>query len=173
MPKSLRFLAILTLGGLLVACSGTDDHGKMASKDSMSDKSMAKKSDGMASKKAEKPKKKAGPPRTKHFLVFFDNNSADIKGGEAKAVAAAAKFAKGNKGSNVYITGHTDRKGSKKANMKLAKMRVDSVVKALTGEGLKKRSLGAVVQGENDPAISTRDGMADPRNRRVVISIIY
>lgn len=126
-------------------------------------------------KMAKKPKKKkkAGPARTKHFLVFFDINSADVKGGEAKAVAAAAKFATANKGSNVYITGHTDRSGSKKYNMKLAKKRVGAVVKGLTGMGLKKKSLGSVVQGENDPAIRTQDGRKDGRNRRVVISVIY
>ena len=122
-----------------------------------------------------KPAKKAkpsGPPRTKHFLVFFGLDSAKISDGEAKAVAAAAKFAKSNKGSNVYITGHTDQSGSKKYNMKLAKKRTDAVVAGLTGMGIKKRALGAVVQGENDPAVS-RAGKKDGRNRRVVISIIY
>ena len=57
--------------------------------------------------------------------------------------------------------------------MKLAKKRVGAVVKGLTGMGLKKKSLGSVVQGENDPAIRTRDGRKDGRNRRVVISVIY
>ena len=123
-------------------------------------------------KKATK-KKKAGPPRTKHFLVFFGINKSDVMGGEAKTVAAAAKFAKANKGSNVYITGHTDRSGSKEYNMKLAKKRVGAVVKGLTSMGLKKKSLGSVVQGENDPAIRTQDGKKDGRNRRVVISVIY
>ncbi len=121
------------------------------------------------------PKKKAkqpGPPRTKHFLVFFGLDSAEIASGEAKAVTAAAKFAKSNKGSNVYVTGHTDQSGSAAYNMKLAKKRSDAVVAGLTGMGIKKRGIGAVVQGENDPAVS-RAGKRDSRNRRVVISIIY
>lgn len=120
---------------------------------------------------AKKAKKK-GPPRTKHFLVFFDLDSAKVAGGEAKAVAAAAKFAKSNKGSNVYVTGHADQSGSKQYNMKLAKKRTDEVVKGLTGMGVNKRGIGAVVQGENDPAVS-RSGKQDARNRRVVISVIY
>ncbi len=56
--------------------------------------------------------------------------------------------------------------------MKLAKKRSDAVVAGLTGMGIKKRGIGAVVQGENDPAVS-RAGKRDSRNRRVVISIIY
>jgi len=128
--------------------------------------------DVWASPKPAKMAKKKGPPRTKHFLVFFDLDSAKIAGGEAKAVAAAAKFAKANKGSNVYVTGHTDQSGSSKYNMKLAKMRTDAVVKGLTGMGVKKRGIGAIVQGENDPAVP-RAGKKDVRNRRVVISIIY
>lgn len=171
MYKLIRLFAVLAVGGLLTACASDGDTGMSGSSDKM-----AKKSDGMSSDKMAKKvvkKKKAGAPRTKHFLVFFDLSSADIKGGEAKTVSAAAKFAKANKGSNVYITGHTDSSGSKKFNMKLAKKRVDAVVKGLTGAGLKKKSLGSVVQGENDPAVRTRDGGKDPRNRRVVISIIY
>ena len=116
--------------------------------------------------------KKIGPPRTKHFLVFFGLDSAEIADGEAKSLAAAAKFAKSTKGSNVYVTGHTDQSGSQQYNMKLAKKRADAVVKGLTGMGIKKRGIGAFVQGENDPAVS-RAGKKDGRNRRVVISVIY
>ena len=126
---------------------------------------------------ASKPKpmkraKKKGAPRTKHFLVFFGLDSAGISGKEARTVAAAAKFAFFNKGSNVYVTGHADQSGSKKYNMALAKKRTDAVVKDLVDLGIKKRGIGAVVQGENDPAVG-RAGMKDPRNRRVVISVIY
>lgn len=173
MSKVFHLLAVFAVSGLLAACASDGDMAMSGG----SDKNMAKKSDGMSSdkmvKKTAKKKKKAGPPRTKHFLVFFDLESAAIKGKEAKTVASAAKFAKANKGSNVYITGHTDRSGSKKYNMALAKKRVGAVVKGLTGGGLKKKSLGSVVQGENDPAVGSRDGKQDARNRRVVISIIY
>ena len=55
--------------------------------------------------------------------------------------------------------------------MKLAKKRTDAVAKGLTGMGVKKRGIGAVVQGENDPAVS-RAGKKDVRNWCVVISII-
>ena len=56
--------------------------------------------------------------------------------------------------------------------MKSAKKRTDAVVKGLTGMGVKKRGIGTVVQGENDPAVS-RAGKKDGRNRRVVILVIY
>lgn len=113
-----------------------------------------------------------GPPRTRHFLVFFGLDSAKITDEEAKAVTAAVAFAKENKSSNIYVTGHTDQSGSSKYNMKLAKKRTDAVVASLTGMGIGKGAIGEVVQGENDPAVS-RAGKKDPRNRRVVISIIY
>lgn len=123
----------------------------------------------MAAPKMAAPK---GPPRTKHFLVFFGLDSAIIAGNEAKAVVNAAKFIKSHKGSNVYVTGHTDQAGSTKYNMKLAKKRTDAVVSGLTDMGVKKSAIGAVAQGENDPAVS-HPGMKDSRNRRVVISVIY
>ena len=123
----------------------------------------------MAAPKMAEPK---GPPRTKHFLVFFGLDSAKIAGDEEKTVADAVKFVKAHKGSNVYVTGHTDQAGSSKYNMKLAKKRTDAVVADLTEMGVKKSAIGTVVQGENDPAVS-HAGMKDPRNRRVVISVIY
>ena len=137
--------------------------------------SMALLEDAVMAKMADKPKaaaKPRGAPRTKHFLVFFGLDSAKITDKEAKTVAAAAKFAFFNKGSNVYVTGHADQSGSHAYNMKLAKKRTDAVVGDLVGLGIKKSGIGAVVQGENDPAVS-RKGRKDPRNRRVVISVIY
>lgn len=125
----------------------------------------------MASKPMEA--KTSGPPRTKNFLVFFDLDSAKIGGGEGKSLNAAAKFFKATKGASIYVTGHADRSGSKKYNMKIAEERAGAVAKALTGMGIKKRQLGSFVQGENDPAVPTRDGVKEPRNRRVVISVIY
>lgn len=125
----------------------------------------------MAAKPAAAPKESA-PPRTKHFLVFFGLDSAKIADKEAKTIADAVKFAKANKASNVYVTGHTDQSGSQKYNMALAKKRTDAVVKSLTGMGIKKGAIGAVSQGENDPAVS-RAGKKEARNRRVVVSVIY
>jgi outer membrane protein OmpA-like peptidoglycan-associated protein len=56
--------------------------------------------------------------------------------------------------------------------MNSAKMRTDAVVKGLTGMGVKKRGISAVMQGENDPSVSGA-GKKDGRNRRVVILVIY
>jgi len=121
-----------------------------------------------------KAKKKMGPPRTKHFIAFFGLNSADLKGKSKKVVSDAVAFAKKNKSTEISVTGHTDKSGSQAYNKKLAKKRVGEVTKMFNAAGFNlKKHVVDVALGEVDPAVNTKDGMKEARNRRVVISITY
>jgi len=110
---------------------------------------------------------------TRTFVVYFPLNSDRLTGGSAKVVDEAAAFAKAKRGSNIYLVGHTDRAGSGDYNMKLSQKRVIAVSSELTKMGLKRGALGSLAQGENTPAVPTRDGVAEAKNRRVVISVVY
>jgi len=112
-------------------------------------------------------------PQSRIFVVYFGLDSDKVAGTSEKIVRDAAAFAKAKKSANIYLAGHADRSGSDKYNMKLAEKRVKSVSASLTGMGIKKSGLGTLVQGENDPAVPTKDGVREPRNRRVVISVVY
>ncbi len=111
--------------------------------------------------------------RTETFVVYFGLDSAAISKDGAAVVSKAADFAKKNKASNVYVTGHTDRSGSRKYNEKLAKSRAAAVSKALIDAKVKKGLIGSVVFGEDNLAVQTADNKAEGRNRRVVISVLY
>lgn len=115
----------------------------------------------------------AQEPQTRNFVVYFPLNSDQVAGKYANVVRDAAAFAKAKKASNIYVAGHADRAGPNKYNMKLADRRTKAVTASLTGLGVQKARLGTLVQGENDPAVATRDGVTEPRNRRVVISVVY
>lgn len=115
--------------------------------------------------------KKKGPPRTKHFIVFFDFAKSDLSKSGADVVKKAAAFAKQNKTNNIAVTGHTDKVGSQAANKKLSKARVASVLNALKGAGIDTKKVIPVSLGELDPAVNT--GGKEARNRRVVIDVTY
>lgn len=128
------------------------------------------------SAKPAKVSMKAPPPpqpQTRTFVVYFPLNSDKPSGKSANVLSDAAAFAKAKKATNVYVVGYTDRAGSDKYNMKLAGQRAKVVSASLTGMGVAKARLGEAAQGENDPAVKTRDGVAEALNRRVVISVLY
>ncbi len=112
-------------------------------------------------------------PRKAAFTVYFGLDSAKVSKDGAAVVSQAVAFAKKNKASNIYVTGHTDRAGSRKYNEKLAMARASAVVKSLTGMKVKKGLIGTVVYGEDNLEVQTPDNKKEGRNRRVVISVLY
>lgn len=119
------------------------------------------------------PPAPARVPATRNFVVYFPLDSDKIAGGSEKVLSEAAAFAKAKRGANVYLVGHADKSGSGDYNMKLSEKRVKAVSAELGKLGLRQSALGSLAQGENDPAVATRDGVAEAKNRRVVISVVY
>ena len=78
----------------------------------------------------------------------------------------------------IRVTGHTDRSGSEQYNVKLGQQRADAVRETLL-EALKKQTIDASriagipadSLGESAPAVATRDGVQEARNRRVEIAV--
>ena len=83
------------------------------------------------------PAAQAEPPHRSPglFLVFFQPWSADLDASNAKIVQAAAKQAKAIAQSHVTVLGYADTEGSAKANLDLAKQRVETVRQALVHAG--------------------------------------
>jgi len=69
------------------------------------------------------------------FLVFFQPWSSDLDAGNRKIVEAAAAQAKKVAQSHVTVLGYADTEGSAKANLDLAKQRVETVRQALVHAG--------------------------------------
>jgi len=101
--------------------------------------------------------------------VLFDWNSA-ILNNEAKAVIAlAASNAMDGKIIQIQASGHTDRSGTEKNNLKLSKKRAEVVRDALIAEGVTNDYIAIEWFGEVMPVIMTPDNMREPQNRRVEI----
>src|SRR5215469_127006 len=68
-------------------------------------------------------------------IVYFDFDSAEIKGEGTDIVAAHAKYLAGHTGTRVRLEGHTDDRGSRDYNIGLGERRAQAVRRALLLQG--------------------------------------
>ncbi len=111
------------------------------------------------------------PRRADSFLVFFDWNRDNLTPEAFEIVQTVAATAKAAPFEKVVAVGHTDTSGSTAYNMGLSQRRANSVKQALTGMGIAANKVQTVGRGEEDPLVPTGDGVREPQNRRVEISI--
>lgn len=103
--------------------------------------------------------------------IYFDTGQAAVSNsGENRLKNAALRLAE-LKPRAVLVAGFTDRVGSKEVNQRLAKRRVDAVVKILKDLGVTTEIIEAA-QGEPEELRPSPDGTADPNNRKVWVAAL-
>ncbi|HEX4647511.1 MAG TPA: peptidoglycan-associated lipoprotein Pal [Steroidobacteraceae bacterium] len=102
-------------------------------------------------------------------LVYFDFDSAEIKGAGTDVVAAHAKYLAAHPATRVRLEGHTDERGSREYNIGLGERRAQSVRRALLLQGASDVQISTVSYGEERPAVPGHDEAAWAKNRRVEI----
>ena len=127
-------------------------------------------------KAAAKPAAKAKPkaklsPLT--FLVYFGFNGTTLDATANSVLGTASNVIKDTKPKVVSVTGHTDRAGASDYNSALAEKRANVVAGALTKLGVSGRLMTIGSLGENANVVETKDGMQDPGNRRVEVTVRY
>ena len=73
--------------------------------------------------------------------------------------------------AELSIVGHTDRAGAAAVNARLSLKRAQATQRLLMAAGLKHSRVEVLSHGENNPLVPTADGVAEPRNRRVEVTI--
>jgi OmpA-OmpF porin, OOP family len=118
--------------------------------------------------------KTAAPPAaapTEEFLVFFDFNSARLTPEALDIVRSAAAVATKGGNSHLVLVGHADRAGPADYNLALSRERAQSVKAALIRMDVPADRIQVEAKGESEPLIPTADGVAEPQNRRVQITV--
>tara|TARA_R110002094_G_scaffold14765_32_gene25919 strand:+ start:1984 stop:2835 length:852 start_codon:yes stop_codon:yes gene_type:complete len=117
---------------------------------------------------------KAMPKATKMpgpFVVYFDFDSFDLSATGEAVVKEAAEAAQAAGASKVIVIGHTDKAGSDEYNAGLSRARAASIGNQLMLNGVARDMVERSAAGESFPEKATADGMKEPLNRRVVISL--
>ncbi len=72
---------------------------------------------------------------------------------------------------HLEIIGHADATGSDALNLALSRERAEAVAKRLREGNLNQASVALSSHGKRNPLIPTPDGVAEPRNRRVTVTL--
>jgi outer membrane protein OmpA-like peptidoglycan-associated protein/opacity protein-like surface antigen len=116
---------------------------------------------------AEKPM----PPVQNNYLVFFDWDKSTLTQQARDIIRTAADAAKKKSPVRIRATGHTDRSGPDRYNMRLSLRRANAVKAELVRLGIPASDIAVVGKGETEPLVQTADGVREPQNRRVEIII--
>lgn len=112
----------------------------------------------------------AAPQEARLFTIFFDFDSVAITPVSERVLDAAAQQWANSMGE-VTVVGHADAAGPATYNQKLSERRAQAALRELTGRGVKGDVIESDAVGEGELLIPTPDGVREPRNRRVTISI--
>jgi outer membrane protein OmpA-like peptidoglycan-associated protein len=113
----------------------------------------------------------AQPPQAVSFTLYFETNSTEVTSASRAALDALLTEVAQRQAVEVQVTGHTDRVGSTADNDRLSLQRAEAVRAMLVQRGIKADFIRAVGRGEREPLIPTSDEQAEPRNRRVEITV--
>lgn len=111
------------------------------------------------------------PPPAQTFTLLFENGSSVLRPdflGQLDEIAAASHR---RLAVRVSISGHTDAVGSDKLNDALARARAQEVKQQLLQRRVDPALISTSSHGKGNPLIPTPDGVAEPRNRRVVVIV--
>jgi outer membrane protein OmpA-like peptidoglycan-associated protein len=197
LPNSLA--AMLAAGLLLAGCAGTqtvilvpDPDGKVGKvevttaggKQSLNKPSDMTKTVGAASAPAPVTTANATylantfkealaiePPPGEKFVFYYSTSSAVPSGDYQTIISDIAAAVKRRNALTIRISGHTDTTGSDDLDIALSLERVKNVQAMLQEKGIKVERISATYHGKGNPAVPTADGVAEARNRRVVIIV--
>lgn len=114
----------------------------------------------------------AKPPEPRSFIVNFETGSSDeLTSASNRTITEMQAFLRDRPAPEITVIGHTDRVGSDEDNDALSRARAETVRRLIEATGVEALKLEATGRGEREPVIATADKVAEPRNRRVEISI--
>lgn len=111
------------------------------------------------------------PPPAQLFTLLFEHGLATLRPASLAQLDDIAAASKQRMAVRVSISGHTDATGSDRLNDELARARAEVVKMQLLQRGVKPALISVSSHGKNNPLIPTPDGVAEPRNRRVVVIV--
>lgn len=106
------------------------------------------------------------------FVVYFGFNSARLDAAAIEVVDAAVAEVESLGGSvPISIAGYTDTVGSDEYNQALSERRARAVADAMVSRGVAADDMSLAGFSEGDLAVATGDGVREPLNRRVVVTV--
>ncbi|MEP3051003.1 MAG: OmpA family protein [Erythrobacter sp.] len=104
-------------------------------------------------------------------LIFFAWDS-DLPDGDASQTIQSTAATAAQCGWNSFrVIGHTDLSGSDAYNDELSQRRSQAVADLMVSLGINRGQMSISSEGESNPRVPTQDGVREPQNRRVEITV--
>jgi len=113
----------------------------------------------------------AQPILPSHFVLYFEKDSDTLTPDSQRQYQAVFADIKRRPVYEVEVIGHTDTLGNPPHNQQLSMSRAEMIRDRLVRDGLNPKSLSIAGRGQLDLAVPTPDQVAEPRNRRVEITV--
>jgi outer membrane protein OmpA-like peptidoglycan-associated protein len=111
------------------------------------------------------------PARPMSFLLYFITGTDTLTDESKGELARMLEELRKRPAPDIVVIGHTDRVGGAEANDELSLQRAERVKTDLSGQGIPADRIRTAGRGEREPILPTADGIDEPRNRRVEISV--
>lgn len=113
----------------------------------------------------------AQPPKPVTYILNFSSGRAAPTEESLKQIPAILETIKSRASKNIVVVGHTDAIGLDWYNEKLSLKRAGSVADILVEKGVDRESIEVTSFGKKYPLVKRPDGVAEPKNRRVEITV--
>lgn len=117
------------------------------------------------------PALKALPAPPAQFLLYFEKDSTSLTRESAARLPEIVGAIRDRASVDVSVVGHADTLGDRRHNDRLALKRAQAVGARLAAEGVDSSILEIASHGKDNPLVPTADQVAEPRNRRVEVTV--
>ena len=113
----------------------------------------------------------AQPLLPSHFVLYFEKDSDTLTPESQRQYQAVFADIKRRSVYEVEVIGHTDTLGTVPHNQQLSMSRAEMIRDRLVHDGISPKSISVAGRGQLDLAVKTADQVAEPKNRRVEITV--
>lgn len=113
----------------------------------------------------------AQPARPVTFVLYFLGDSDELTPESKLEIPKIFSEIDAHPSPEIVVVGHTDRVGTLVYNDALSLRRAERVKNDLVRRGIAAEQIRVAGRGEREPLVSTADEVAEPRNRRVEITV--
>lgn len=111
------------------------------------------------------------PPRPASYLLYFVTGTDELTEESRLHMQRVLEELRARQMTDMVLIGHTDTVGTLEANDGLSLQRAERMRADLIQQGFAAERIHAAGRGEREPLVPTGDGVEEPRNRRVEISV--
>jgi outer membrane protein OmpA-like peptidoglycan-associated protein len=113
----------------------------------------------------------AQPKAPSRFILNFEGGSVALTEASRPQLLQIVALIRERNSVDISVVGHADTLGSEEVNNLLARQRAEAVAKLLVEAGVDPTNLEITSHGKTMLLVPTGDSVAEPRNRRVEVTV--